>query len=170
MANLEKKWYVVYTLTRHEKSISRMLNHAKVEFFLPKHTVVRQWSDRKKKVTVPMFPNYLFVRITNQEFWKVMAVNGVVRFITLSQQPIPIADSIIDNIKKILGGNIEIGGPKMEKGELVRIAQGPFVGAQGHFIRLGKKNLLVVEVELIRRTVMLEIDPAHIERLSVGAR
>ena len=81
------QWYVVYTLSKHEKKVEKLLERKNIESYLPKRTIIRQWSDRKRKVEAPLFPNYLFVHIHPREFWKVLSTNGVIRFVCTGRSP-----------------------------------------------------------------------------------
>ncbi|MGB5927061.1 MAG: transcription termination/antitermination NusG family protein, partial [Cyclobacteriaceae bacterium] len=76
------------------------MNDADIEAFLPLTTVIRQWSDRKKKMTVPLFPNYIFVRLDLKEKYRVLQTDGVVKFVSIQGVPCKIAESEIETIKK----------------------------------------------------------------------
>ena len=66
-ASVQRKWRVFYTQARAEKKCEQRLVQRRVEVYLPTHKVVRQWKDRKKKVVEPLFRNYIFVRVDEQE-------------------------------------------------------------------------------------------------------
>ncbi len=52
-------WYVLFTMSKLEKKINYSFQQQGIESFLPLHKIIRQWSDRKKKLDVPLFPNYI---------------------------------------------------------------------------------------------------------------
>ena len=58
-----KKWHVIYTAPRAEKKVNERLESQGVETYLPLQKTLRQWSDRKKKVSIPLFNSYVFVRV-----------------------------------------------------------------------------------------------------------
>ena len=58
---MERHWLVIYTKPRSEKKVSQRLKEMGIMIFCPTVTTVRQWSDRKKKVEVPLFNSYVFV-------------------------------------------------------------------------------------------------------------
>ena len=82
----QSDWIVIYTYPKFEQKIEKELIKIDIETFLPMHEVVRQWSDRKKKLTLPLFPNYLFVRTDSRNRWKVLAIKGVVKFLSNNNQ------------------------------------------------------------------------------------
>ena len=74
-------WYALYTKTKKEKKVEEQLLKMGVETFCPKISVVKQWSDRKKRVSQPLIPSYVFVKIKEQDRELVFNVPGVVRYL-----------------------------------------------------------------------------------------
>ncbi len=165
LATIEKNWYVVYTLSKHEKQVEKLLSRACIESFLPLYTEIRQWSDRKKKVVLPLFPNYLFVHTNPKDFWKILSVNGVTKFVSDGVKPGTISNNVIRSIQGIVNSNAKVADLELKKGERVRAISGPFVGAEGNLIRYDRKNILVINIELLHRSVLLEIDRHQVERV-----
>ncbi len=163
--SIDKNWYVIYTLSRHEKQVNQLLDRTRIESYLPMYTEIRQWSDRKKKVVLPLFPNYLFVCISSKDFWKVLKIDGVIKFVSDGVNPDTISNTIIQSIQKMVSGKVEVGNlQRIKKGEKVRVTSGPFLGLEGDFVRYGSKKLLTVNVDILNRSVMLEINPDHIAK------
>ncbi|MEM9918269.1 MAG: UpxY family transcription antiterminator [Bacteroidota bacterium] len=158
-------WYALYTYSNHEKKVQFYLDQRKIESFLPFKTEIRQWSDRKKKVVSPLFPGYLFVRIDKHHIWEVANLPGAIRLIGAGDTPESIPDKVIDSIQKIVSGKVEVGHLNMRKGEKVKVTAGPFAGVEGKFIKIGAKRMLVVEIELLKRSIILELDSLQIQRL-----
>jgi transcription antitermination factor NusG len=86
------KWYAVQTKSRHEKSVVAKLAEKRIETFLPIIQDVRQWSDRKKSVQVPLFPSYAFVRIADilNSRVEILRTEGVIRIVSSGAQPVPV--------------------------------------------------------------------------------
>ena len=59
----EKYWYAIYVRSRHEKKVHQLLLEIGIESSLPLIKTTRKWSDRKKKVEIPLFRGYVFVKI-----------------------------------------------------------------------------------------------------------
>ena len=80
-------WYALYTKPRNEKKVEEQLLKMGVEAFCPKVSVVKQWSDRKKRVSQPLIPSYVFVKIKEQDRDLVFSVSGVVRYLFFLGKP-----------------------------------------------------------------------------------
>ncbi|HDO06779.1 MAG TPA: hypothetical protein ENG85_03760, partial [Bacteroidetes bacterium] len=72
----EKVWYALYVRSRTEKKVAVELEGADIDFYLPLEKRLRQWSDRKKWVEEPLFRSYIFVHITQKEYYKVLQTRG----------------------------------------------------------------------------------------------
>lgn len=97
-------WYVLYTKPRNEKKVSTMLATRGFNVFCPLKVEVKQWSDRKKKVSEPVFRSYVFVELPDYEKYNidVLMVPGVVRFIWWNGQPGVVRDDEIRVVKDFL--------------------------------------------------------------------
>lgn len=159
----QKNWYVVYTCPNKEKKICHELGRRNITAFLPTMQVVRQWSDRKKSIEVPLFPNYLFVNIPPGERWVVLMVSGVVNFVVYNGIPAVVKDTEIDLVKKIILERTEIStGHCCITGEKVRVKHGPLAGLVGRVI--GQKGMLrlYVELETIHQSISIDIDASFL--------
>ncbi|MBO7287087.1 MAG: UpxY family transcription antiterminator, partial [Bacteroidales bacterium] len=118
-----KRWFAVYVKSRSEKKVFKLLEDIGIESFLPLITRVKQWSDRKKKVEEPLFRSYLFVNIPLSDYYTVLNVNGVVKFITFEKKPVPVPDNQIIAIKEYLNDTElhVIDYENFKEGELVRV-------------------------------------------------
>ncbi len=159
---VEKKWYVIYTKPRAEKKVFDRLLDVGVETYLPLYTTIRKWSDRKKKVEVPLFNSYIFVKILAKDYLKVLEVVGVVRFIYYVQKLAVVRQKEIDAIKRFLN-KTEGLKIKVEKGDRVEIATGPMEGVYGKVIRIGK-NKLVLQIEQLNMSLVAEVEKAQVRK------
>jgi transcriptional antiterminator RfaH len=80
-ANTSKKWFVLCTKPRNEIKVAERLLKIGIEVYAPRKVEVRQWSDRKKKVTIPLLPSMVLVRVLEKEVYTVFEVPGVARFL-----------------------------------------------------------------------------------------
>lgn len=159
------QWYVLYTLSKHEKKIESYLKKEGIEVFLPIYTTIRQWSDRKRKLTLPLFPNYLFVKTNPRDFWRITTMNGVIKFVSNGKEPASVPQTTIHNIQKVIKGDFKLKESLMTRGEYVRVTEGPFAGIEGRFIKNGNKNMLIIEIDIIQRSLMLEVEPLQIQKI-----
>lgn len=162
-------WYAVFTYPRIEKKIFSRLSDSGVEAFLPLTTVIRQWSDRKKKLTVPLFPNYIFVRIDPKEKYRVLQVDGVVKFVSIQGNPCKMPESEIETIKKLAssGGDITTNEDLVE-GMPIRITDGPLAGIEGVLEEKKGKTRLLVRIDSLRQTASVDVSTEMIETISPG--
>jgi transcription antitermination factor NusG len=159
----QKKWYAVYTRSRAEKKTFESLVNAGFETYLPLYKTLRQWSDRKKMVTLPLIPSYVFVKIIEKEYRKVLEVEGVVAFIKFERQLAAIPDRQIETMQKLVDSGSEIKAitEKVQKGDLVRIASGPLRGTEGEIIEMQGKQKFVLRIN-IGYTLIVNIQGADI--------
>lgn len=136
-------WYAIYTKPRWEKKVAQKLQELDIESYCPCVTEVRQWSDRKKKVTSPLFKSYVFVRLAEKQRSLVFNVPGVVQYIFWLGKPAVIRDCEIDTIRQWLEDDrvedVEIG--HLTEGDKITIASGSFKGREAVIDKVGKKRL-----------------------------
>ncbi len=150
-------WHVIYTRPKFEKKIFERLQERKIETFLPLQKVIRQWSDRKKKVEVPLFPNYLFVRISSPDRWNVLDVNGVVRFLQFEGKSAIISETEVETIRKSLLGDLEVSNKKFNKGDQVIIVRGPLKGLKGILIENKGRRRLAIRINIIDKSILVNV-------------
>ena len=140
-----KSWYVLYTQPRNEKKVAERMEREGFEAYCPVIRTLRQWSDRKKKVSVPMFPSYVFAHLTARERLDVVKVPGVRNFVFWQGQPAVVRDEEIAAVRKIeeKGSDVSVTALQVEKGQLVTIASGPFKGQKGIVNQVNKNNVLI---------------------------
>ena len=162
----EPQWYATYTRSRHEKRIAEQLEQRSVECFLPVYETVRQWKNGKFKVQFPLFPGYVFVRIPLKERLRVLEVPGVVRLVGFHGKPTPLPQSDIEIMRDALRTGVEAEPhPYLKVGAKVRIKSGPLSGLQGILLRRKGKPRVVVSVDLIMRSIAIDIDATEVEPL-----
>jgi transcription antitermination factor NusG len=158
------QWYVVYTNGRHEKKVAELLGNRQMNAYLPLYRSVRRWQDRQKEVELPLFPGYVFVRIALRTRLQVLTVPGVVRIVTFNGKPAPIDDSQIDALRQGLSSAKGVKPhPYLNVGKPVRVRSGPFAGMNGILVRRKQQYRLVLSIDLIMRSLSVEIDEAEVE-------
>jgi transcriptional antiterminator RfaH len=121
-------WYVVYTKPKWEKKVAEQLTKFGIECYCPLITQVRQWSDRKKKVEVPLFNSYVFVQLADADRNSVFQSIGAVRYLFWLGKPAIVRDEEIAIIKKGLDApdNCEITVLPFQVGDTIALDSGPF--------------------------------------------
>lgn len=155
-------WYAVYVRSRYEKKVHQYLQEKGVVSFLPLMETVRQWSDRKKKVSEPLFRGYVFVQIDHhKEHVKVLDTDGVVKFIGIGRTPSVIAERDIDWLKRLVREPDAVGRTvgTIPPGRKVRVLAGPFKDFEGVVMKAGRDERLVVFFDSIMQGVEITILP-----------
>ena len=169
VAPLEGAWYAVLTRSRQEKIAASMLEYVAVTNFLPLITQERRWSDRKQMVNVPLFPGYLFVRIVRSSdvLLRVLKVPGVVDFVRNRNGPMAIPEKEIEDVHAALAHGAGCSAhPFLKAGDRVRVLRGALAGFEGTLIRSGSQSKVVISVEMIQRSVAVNVDSSDVEHVS----
>ena len=160
-----KKWFAIYVKSRSEKKVFKLLDDIGIESFLPLITRMKQWSDRKKKVDEPLFRSYLFVNITLTDYYKVLQVPGVVKFITFEKKPVPVPDNQIVAIKEYINDTDlhTIDYEDFKEGELVRVKSGQMKDLVGRFIKINGKHRIIIDIEAVGQSLPVNIARSNVE-------
>ena len=151
-------WYVVYTCPKAEKTVCTKAQQLGFEAFLPLQKEVRQWSDRKKTVEAPIFPNYVFIRATPQHRFKLLKIRELVSFVSFEQTPATISDEEIASIKKISLSEVNVSPENFyQVGEKVVVIKGQFTGTEGILVRDNGKDKIVIQVRALRQAIAIEL-------------
>lgn len=161
-------WHALYTRHQHEKSAARILSDKGFETFLPLHADIRRWRDRRKKLELPLFPCYLFLRGGLERQFEVLGTPGVCWFVESGDRVAEIPENELEAILRIVNERLPVEShPFLKSGDLVRVRQGPLDGVEGILVR--KKDhgsRLVVAVEMLQRAVAVEVDASWVERIA----
>ncbi len=159
-------WYAVQTKARHERAVARYLRSQGLEEYLPLHTVQRQWSDRLKSVELPLLKGYLFCRVDPPQFKSVLRAPGVVHLLGYGSGPEPVPESEVLAIWRLQHSKLAAWPcPYLRAGMEVRIRSGALAGVVGRLERIKNQSRLVLSVNLLQRSVALEVDPEIVEAL-----
>lgn len=157
------RWYAAQTCANREWRIASHLAGRAVEHFLPAYRSVRQWSDRRVRVDRALFPGYVFVRLPALERLRVLEIPGVVRLVSVAGRPAPIEEGEINAIARLLGAGYRAAPhPYLHPGRRVRLTAGPLRGLEGAIVRRKNGTRFVVSVDLIARSMAVEVGEADI--------
>jgi transcription antitermination factor NusG len=161
-----ERWYAVSVRPRYEKLATRQLEHQGVNCLLPVYRSVRRWKDRRKELDMALFPGYVFVNLNLRDRLGVLRAPGVQRFVTFQGHPVAVPDSEIRALESIMVAGLEPRPhPYLRKGTRVRVKRGPLSDAEGIMVRRKNGFRLVLSIELIMQSAMLEVDEADVEPL-----
>jgi len=137
---------------------------------LPLYTARHGWKNRcAAKLELPLFPNYLFVRIDRYERVRVLEVPGVLSLVGFRRTPAPLPDFEIDALRSSVGkGTIE-PHPFLVIGERVRIKRGPMAGMEGVLLRKKNNFRVVLALDVIMKCIAVEVAADDLEAAVVQA-
>lgn len=159
----EARWYACYTRARAEKQVARSLSERNIDSYLPLVPQTRQWKDRKKLVSFPLFPSYVFGRFTLREVHTVLVTPGISTIVRVNGYPAPIADSELDNVRRFANAlsatDIQPDPqPYFAEGEMVRVTEGPFEGVEGVVMEVRGRKRVLVGIAAIGQGLAFDID------------
>lgn len=158
-------WYALYTRSRFEKKLMSELTGRSVEIFLPMREILSRWKDRKKRIWIPLFPGYIFVHHvdTPENRYRILNVPGAVRFVGNEGRAEPVPDEQIDAVRRFLEASISVDPyPYLQLGTRVEVTAGPLKGIQGILVKKKGGFRFVLQVDLIRQAISVEIDASDV--------
>jgi transcription termination/antitermination protein NusG len=165
---IRPEWYALYTRSRFEKKMLSELTDRGIEVFLPMREILSRWKDRKKKIWIPLFPGYIFVNHvdTPDNRFRILNVPGAVRFVGQEGHAARIPDEQIEFVRRFLESSIAVDPyPYMQVGTRVEVTAGPLKGIQGILVEKRGRFRFVIQVDLIRQAVSVEIDASDVRPL-----
>jgi transcription antitermination factor NusG len=163
-------WYAAYTKHQHESKAKEALVRKGFNVLLPLYETLHKWKDRNKKVFLPVFPCYLFLRTNLDRKREILTTPGVFWLVENAGRACPIPESDIDAIGRIIRSGVPIEPhPYLKCGEFVRVHTGPLTGIRGILTRIKNRCRVVLSVELLQKSVAVEVDAAMVEPFPMAA-
>jgi transcription antitermination factor NusG len=165
----DAQWYVLTVKPQHEFAVGSALAEKSFEEFVPAYIARRRWSDRVKTMTLPLFTNYVFCRFGPGQRGAVLRTPGVRSLVSFAGAPAAVSDAEIAAVQRMVGSGIALEPwPFLREGERVRVLEGPLRGLEGLLASSADKPRVVVSVEMLQRSVAVEIDRTALEPLTPG--
>jgi transcription antitermination factor NusG len=153
------EWHAVYTRHQHEKLVAASLAGNGFEVFLPTYDTIRQWSDRKKRLSLPLFPCYVFVRSHFERQFQIITTPGVHSMIMFAGRPAVISETEVDAIRRAVDSKLGVEPhPFLRCGDWVRVTSGPLTDVEGILIRRKSSYRLILSAELLGKSIAVEMD------------
>lgn len=164
-------WFAAYTHSHHEKRVVQHFGERQIESFLPLYSATRRWKNGCKMILdLPLFPNYVFVRIIRRDRVSVLEVPGVLSLVGFGHELTPLPDFEIAALRSGLKqGKVE-PHPYLVLGERMRIKAGAMAGLEGVLVRKKNDLRVVVTLDTIMQSVAVEVDADDVEPATRGAR
>jgi transcription antitermination factor NusG len=163
-------WFAAYTHSHHEKRVASHFGERQIEAFLPLYAARHRWKNRcEVNLELPLFPNYVFVRIDPRKRVRVLEVPGVVSLVGFGRTLAPLPDFEIEALRSGLGQRKIEPHPYLVIGERVRIKAGPMMGMEGVLVRKKNNFRVVLALDVIMQSVAVEVDADDLEPAAKGA-
>ncbi len=152
-------WYAIYTRSRCEKKVAKLMTRDGIQVYLPLRKTIRQWSDRKRLVEVPLFNSYLFVYSLPELIINVLQVDGAVYVVKFSGKPAIIPETQIENLKILLNScsEFDISTEDFIAGERVEITEGALCGINGVFVEYRGKKRVLIRLDALNQNLVIEV-------------
>ncbi|MBI4442283.1 MAG: UpxY family transcription antiterminator [Acidobacteria bacterium] len=160
------RWYALSVKPQHEKRVATRLRYRGWEEFLPLHRSQRFWSDRIKKLDLPLFPGYVFCRFSLENHRSVLEIPSVTSIIGFGNIPTPVSDKEIFDLKNLVASGFPLEPwPFLKVGQKIRIERGSLKGLEGILLQVRDSWRVVVSIFLLQRSIAVEIDAAFVSAI-----
>ena len=164
-------WFALQVMPRHEKSVDKFLEYKGYDHFLPTYCVRRRWSDRVRVVEEPLFPGYVFCRGQRDLMEVIRSSPGVIRIVAFGGRPHPVPDKEIEALQQIVRGKREYSASSyLNVGQKVQVISGPLTGIIGIITHFKNHDRLVISLDVIMKSVSVEIDQSEVASFQGAAR
>ena len=152
------EWFAFRVRPRHEKSVALYLREKGYSEFLPLIKERRKWGTRLQDVEVPLFPGYIFCLAEPCALVPVLSTPGVVDVIRCGRTPLAASHNEIEALQKAVAARAVMQPwPYCDVGQTIKIISGPLAGVTGILVRVRQSDQLVLSIELLRRSVLVEV-------------
>jgi transcription antitermination factor NusG len=160
-------WYALYVHSRAEKKVYARIVDMGIEAYLPLVMRMKTWSDRLKKVEEPLFKSYLFVRTDIKNYYEIVNIPGVTKFVSFEKKAVVVPENQINAIKKYCEDFTDdentTDAIELHEGQLVRIVRGEMMGLVGRLASFNNKKRLIVCIESIGHYLPINIARTKVE-------
>lgn len=169
-ASAHLHWYAVQTCSRHEKRVHTRLTEQGIDSFLPLYETRHRWKDRSVDVQLPLFPGYIFLHLDLTNRLSVLQTSGVVRFVGFGTTATPLPPEEIVSLRQGLSSALQPEPhPYLRLGQKARVKSGPLNGIEGVLLRKKNKDRFVISLDLIMRSVAVDISALDLEPIETPA-
>jgi len=160
-------WFALRVRSKAEQLVGTALSGKGCEVFVPTYLERRKYASCVKKVEVALFQGYLFCRLDVNRRLPVLTTPGVEHIVSCGGIPQPIADTEIAAIRTVVDSRLPvIPWPYLKAGHPVRIEFGPLAGLEGQVVLEKSRERLVLSVDLLQRSVSVEIERTWVRPLA----
>jgi transcription antitermination factor NusG len=158
-----EQWFALQVWTQHENSVAKILALKGIETLSPNKRVWRRWRDRTQACDIPLFPGYVFAKFDAERKLPVVVTPKVQNIVGFGKNPSPVPVAEIEAIRRVAESGLDVeSGPAFSAGDMVQIVSGPLAGVCGVLAEMRSVIRLVVSVEMINRSISVEVTPGMV--------
>lgn len=156
---IESKWFAVYVKVNTEKYVARHLENKGIECYVPTIEVIKQYKTKVRKTNKPLISCYVFVKITRDEYVKVLETEYVLGFLKMNKDLIAIPENEIDTLRWVVGEqySFKLESGKVKKGMEVEVISGNLTGLKGRVIKKASKKSFYVSLDMMGYKLSIDI-------------
>jgi|SRR5579872_1194006 len=168
---VEQKWYALTVPYQHERQTEKALQSKGLETLVPLYRSRRHWSDRVKEVEMPLFAGYVLCQFDLAERIPVLDTPGVSRIVGFGGAMTALEDCEVAGIRRLVALKVPLAPwPYLKAGDRVRVEHGPMRGLEGTLLRTKDALRLVIGVELLQRSISVEVEREAVIPIACGKR
>ena len=153
------QWMVLRTKSRHEHIVESCLQRKSIMAYLPKYKVTRRWKDRRRIVELPLFPGYVFVQPSSDQYVDMRYIRGACGLVLVGNLPATMPEKDLEAVKILVNSGADLTiDANIVVGQRVKVVGGPFAGAEGELVRVKSEERLVINAHLLGSSVSVEVD------------
>lgn len=161
-------WYAISTKPRAEKKVYQRMLDLDINAFLPLVKTVRQWTDRKKTIQVPLISSYVFVNMSEKNLHITLPIQGTVNVLKYLGKPAKIKVTEIENLKILSDSEEEYlveSNISVIKGDVVEVTKGPFMGLIATCEKSSGNHRVVVNIESLGSCFIVNVPLSYLRKI-----
>jgi transcription antitermination factor NusG len=163
-------WFAMQVVPQHEKKVAVLLEHKGYRQFLPTYKASRKWSDRVKLIDLPLFPGYVFCRTQRSLIGRALGTPSIYRVVSFGGRPYPVPEEEITALQQVVHSQRDVCSvPYLAVGRRVEVKTGPLTGVRGFIAQIKNRIRLIISVDLISRSVSVDVHASEVSILSEPA-
>lgn len=164
-------WFALQIRHSHDFIVPNLLTTKGYEVLAPVYRSRRRWSDRFKEIDAPLFPGYVFCRFDpfSPSTGPVVTTPGVLKILGFGGKPEPLDETEIEWVRLAAQHGLS---PRpceyLSIGSRIRVERGPLFGVEGILKRIKNRELLVISVSMLQRSISVEIERSSVTVAHLG--
>lgn len=161
-------WYLLYTKPLCERKVADRLSEKNIDFYLPMISDTRVRNGRERLVAAPLFPSYIFVRLTDAAtYFTALDTKGVVDFVKFGRQIARVNETVISNVRTLVdkGEEVEVCNDVFASSEVLLIREGPLSGLRCEVVKHHGRKKILVRIQILNRVVMTNMPVSSLAKI-----